>query len=108
MYPNSIKNLIESFKLLPGIGSKTAERLAFSVLDLDLDQADFFSESIKDVKSTIHKCSICNNLTDEDLCFVCSNENRDNNVLCVVDDSKNVFLFEKLGIFKGRYHVWMV
>ncbi|MBR6949494.1 MAG: recombination protein RecR [Bacilli bacterium] len=105
MYPNSIKNLIESFKLLPGIGSKTAERLAFSVLDLDLDQADFFSESIKDVKSTIHKCSICNNLTDEDLCFVCSNENRDNNVLCVVDDSKNVFLFEKLGIFKGRYHV---
>lgn len=105
MYPNSIKNLIESFKLLPGIGSKTAERLAFSVLDLDLDQADFFSESIKVVKSTIHKCSICNNLTDEDLCFVCSNENRDNNVLCVVDDSKNVFLFEKLGIFKGRYHV---
>ena len=105
MYPNSINNLIESFKLLPGIGSKTAERLAFSVLDLDLDQAKFFSESINDVKSSIHKCSICNNLTDDDLCFVCSNENRDNSVLCVVDDSKNVFLFEKLGIFNGKYHV---
>ena len=105
MYPNSIKNLIESFKLLPGIGSKTAERLAFSILDLDTDQAKFFSESINDVKNTIHKCSVCNNLTDDDLCFVCSNENRDNSVLCVVDDSKNVFLFEKLGIFNGRYHV---
>ena len=69
MYPDSIKNLIESFKLLPGIGSKTAERLAFSVLDLDDEQAEFFSNSINDVKSTIHKCSVCNNLTDDDVCY---------------------------------------
>ncbi len=105
MYPESIKNLIESFKFLPGIGSKTAERLAFSILDLDDDQVAFFSNSIDSVKKNIHKCSICNTLTEEDICFVCSNQNRDNYTLCVVEDSKNVFLFEKLGIFKGKYHV---
>ena len=105
MYPDSIKNLIESFKLLPGIGSKTAERLAFSVLDLDDEQAEFFSNSIDDVKSTIHKCSVCNNLTDNDLCYICMNHERDEHMLCVVEDSKSVFLFEKLGIFRGKYHV---
>ena len=105
MYPDSIKNLIESFKLLPGIGSKTAERLAFSVLDLDDEQAEFFSNSIDDVKSTIHKCSVCNNLTDNDLCYICMNHDRDEHMLCVVEDSKSVFLFEKLGIFRGKYHV---
>lgn len=105
MYPDSIKNLIESFKLLPGIGSKTAERLAFSVLDLDDEQAEFFSNSINDVKSTIHKCSVCNNLTDDDVCYICQNHDRDEHMLCVVEDSKSVFLFEKLGIFRGKYHV---
>ena len=105
MYPDSIKNLIESFKFLPGIGSKTAERLAFSILDLDDEQAEFFSNSISDVKNNIHKCSICNNLTDQELCFIFSNQNRDEHMLCVVEDSKSVFLFEKLGIFHGQYHV---
>lgn len=105
MYPDSIKNLIESFKLLPGIGSKTAERLAFSVLDLDDEQAEFFSNSIEDVKSTIHKCSVCNNLTDNDFCYICMNHDRDEHMLCVVEDPKSVFLFEKLGIFRGKYHV---
>lgn len=105
MYPDSIINLIESFKLLPGIGSKTAERLAFSVLELDDDQAEFFSNSIVDVKSSIHKCSICNNLTDEDVCSICLNHDRDEHMLCVVEDCKSVFLFEKLGIFRGKYHV---
>lgn len=105
MYPDSLKNLIESFKFLPGIGSKTAERLAFSILDLDEEQAEFFSNSIDDVKSKIHRCSICNNLTDEDICSICSNYDRDEHMLCVVEDSKNVFLFEKIGIFKGKYHV---
>lgn len=105
MYPDSIKNLIESFKFLPGVGSKTAERLAFSILDLDEEQAQFFSNSINEVKSSIHKCLECNTLTDDELCFVCTNQNRDEHILCVVDDSKNVFLFEKLGIFRGKYHV---
>ena len=105
MYPDSIKSLIESFKFLPGIGEKTAERLAFSVLELEEEQVDFFSESITDVKKNIHKCHICNTLTDNDICFVCSDETREDAVLCVVEDTKNVFLFERLGMFHGKYHV---
>ena len=105
MYPDSIKNLIESFKFLPGIGEKTAERLAFSILDLEDEQTDIFSSSIEDVKQNIHNCSKCNTLTDSDLCFVCSDDSRNKDLLCVVEDSKNVFLFEKLGMFNGMYHV---
>lgn len=105
MYPESIKNLIESFKFLPGIGEKTAERLAFSILDLEDEQTDIFSSSIEDVKQNIHNCSKCNTLTDSDLCFVCSDDSRNKDLLCVVEDSKNVFLFEKLGMFNGMYHV---
>ncbi|MBQ8132045.1 MAG: recombination protein RecR [Bacilli bacterium] len=105
MYPDSIKNLIESFKCLQGIGSKTAERLAFSILDLEDEQVEFFASSLTEVKEKIHKCQECNNLTDDDLCFICSDPGRDEHILCVVDDSKSVFLFEKLGIFHGKYHV---
>ena len=105
MYPDSLKNLIESFKYLPGIGEKTAERLAFAVLEFDEDQCELFSQSLLDVKSKIKKCSICNTLTENDVCFVCSNNLRDNEILCVVDDTKSVFLFEKLGMFNGHYHV---
>ena len=105
MYPDSLKNLIESFKYLPGIGEKTAERLAFAVLEFDEDQCELFSQSLLDVKSKIKKCSICNTLTENDVCFVCSNSLRDNEILCVVDDTKSVFLFEKLGMFNVYYHV---
>lgn len=105
MYPESIKNLIESFKFLPGIGEKTAERLAFSVLELDEEQVELFSESLISVKKNIQKCSLCNTLTEDEFCFVCADDMRDNNVLCVVEDTKNVFLFEKLGMFQGKYHV---
>lgn len=105
MYPDSIKNLIESFKYLPGIGEKTAERLAFSILELEDEQIELFSLSLGDVKKKVHKCKVCNTLTDDELCFVCSDNTRDNNVLCVVEDTKSVFLFEKHGMFHGRYHV---
>lgn len=105
MYPESIKCLIESFKYLPGIGEKTAERLAFSVLGLDDEQVELFSESLVDVKSKIHKCSKCNTLTEDNLCYICSDETRDSKILCVVDDCKSVFLFERLGMFNGKYHV---
>ncbi len=105
MYPDSIKSLIESFKFLPGIGEKTAERLAFSVLELEEEQAEFFAESLVDVKRNIHKCSVCNTLTEDDTCFICNDNDRDNDLLCVVEDTKNVFLFEKLGMFHGKYHV---
>ena len=105
MYPESIKSLVESFKYLPGVGEKTAERLAFSVLELEDEQVEMFSESLKDVKEKVHKCSKCNTLTDNDLCFVCADSTRDSKILCVVEDTKSVFLFEKLGMFNGKYHV---
>ena len=105
MYPESLKNLIESFKLLPGIGEKTAERLAFYVINLEDEKTDFFAESIKLAKEKIKKCSICNGITDKDVCDIYSNELRNRNVLCVVEDPKSIFLFEKIGAFNGDYHV---
>lgn len=105
MYPDSVKNLIEAFKYLPGIGEKTAERLAFSILDLDEDQVSLFSESLVEVKNKIHPCPNCNTYTDQDICSICSDITRDKSTLCVVEDTKNVFLFEKLGMFYGVYHV---
>lgn len=105
MYPESLKNLIESFKLLPGIGEKTAERLAFYVISLEEDKTNFFADSIKLAKEKIKKCSICNGITDKDVCDICSNELRNKNVLCVVEDPKSIFLFERIGTFNGDYHV---
>ena len=105
MYPDSIKNLIESFKLLSGVGEKTAERFAFSILGMDEDNVEFFSDSLKAVKDKVHLCKKCNNLTENDCCYICSNEDRNKNVLCVVEDPKSVFLFERVGVFNGYYHV---
>ena len=105
MYPESIRCLIESFKYLPGIGEKTAERLAFSVLNMEEEQVELFSSSLMDVINNVHKCPICNSLTDSDICSICSDPTRDSKILCIVEDSKSVFLFEKLGMFRGKYHV---
>lgn len=105
MYPESIKGLIESFKFLPGIGEKTAERLAFSILNLEDEQVEFFSNSLNFVKKNVCPCSICNTLTENGNCLICNDESRNKKILCVVEDSKNVFLFEKLGKFNGVYHV---
>ncbi len=104
-YPKSIKNLIECFRKLPGIGEKTAERLALAVLNFDDNVIDMFSNSIKDVNLKIKRCSVCNNLTEDDVCSVCRDESRDGSVLCVVEEAKNSFLFEKIGSFRGKYHV---
>ncbi len=105
MYPESIKNLVDSFKSFPGIGEKTAERMAFNLLDFDEERIDLIQESIKDVRLNIHKCPVCQTLTDKELCQVCSDDTRNKDVLCIVEDSKIVFLFEKMGMYKGKYHV---
>ncbi len=105
MYPESLKNLIESFKLLPGIGEKTAERLAFFLINEDEEKTDFFSDSIKNAKQKIRRCSICNGITDKDVCDICGNNLRNKSTLCVVEDPKSIFLFEKIGVFNGEYHV---
>lgn len=105
MYPSSLENLIESFKYLPGIGEKTAERLAFAIMDMSEEKIEMFTNSIQDVQSKVHHCPVCDSLTDLEKCSICTDSNRDDSVLCVVEDPKSVFLFEKLGMFKGKYHV---
>ena len=105
MYPESLKNLIESFKLLPGIGEKTAERLAFYLINEDIEKTDFFANSIKEAKEKIKRCSICNSITDKDICDICNNNLRTKEVLCIVEDPKSIFLFEKIGTYNGEYHV---
>ena len=104
-YPSTIINLIECFKKLPGIGEKTAERLALSILDMDDDIVSIFSKSLKDMKTKIKKCKKCNYFSEDDLCEICKNKDRNSKLLCVVEDPKNIVQFEKLNIFDGFYHV---
>lgn len=104
-YPDSLQELIECFKLLPGIGEKNAERLAFAVLKFNDEQINLFSNSIKNVKEKIKKCEICNNLTENDKCDICLDNTRNNETICVVENTKNLILFEKANVFNGKYHV---
>lgn len=104
-YPTSLKKLIECFKLLPGIGEKTAERLSLAVLAFNEDNAKEFSNAINDVKTKIKKCCICHNLTEDEVCQICQDQQRDYKILCVVEHPKDIILFENLGIFNGKYHV---
>jgi recombination protein RecR len=104
-YPECLRNLIDSFKKLPGIGEKTAERLAFSIINFDDENIEMFSKSIKEIKLKLKKCTKCFNFTEEELCIICKDKNRDNEIICVVEDAKNLVLFEKAGNFNGKYHV---
>lgn len=105
MYPESIKQLIDSFKCLPGIGAKSAERLAFYMLDFDKEKLTNFADAICSVRDKICRCSVCGNIADCDICCICSNCNRDNSILFVVEKSKDIILFEKLAVYNGKYHV---
>lgn len=105
MYPSSLEQLIESLKCLPGIGEKTAERLSFAIMDMSEERVENFSENLLSVKEKIHRCPTCNGLTDLPECNICINKGRDSDTLCIVEDPKSVFIFEKLGMFKGKYHV---
>ena len=104
-YPESLNNLINSLKKLPSIGEKSAERLAFAIMNMDNEDINLFSSSILDVKSKIKKCSICGNITESDKCNICTNEDRDDSIICVVEDSKNIITLEKMGSYNGKYHV---
>lgn len=104
MYPSSIKNLIECFKKLPGIGEKTAERLSLSVLNLDKEVVELFEKSLNESKTKIRRCQICNNLSEEDVCNICSDKNRDKTI-CVVENIKNIIAIEKTNCYHGFYHV---
>ena len=104
-YPTSIRNLIECYKKLPGIGEKSAERLALASLQLDNNITDLFSKSLLDIKTKIKKCKECNSLTENEICEICSNPDRDKTTICVVQEPKNIILFEKMGTYNGLYYV---
>ena len=101
----SVENLIDEFAKLPGIGRKSAQRLAFHVLNLPKEQAQRFADAIMNAKETVHTCPKCQNLTDQELCPICSDSARDHSVICVVTDPKDVISFEKTREFRGVYHV---
>ena len=104
-YPKTILNLIECFKKYPGIGEKTAERLALASINMDEDVVELFSTSLNDGKAKIKHCTRCGSLTEDELCQICQDSSRDKQTLCVVEECKNVVLFEKIGSYKGLYHV---
>lgn len=105
IYPEKLEKLIEFYKKLPGIGEKSAERLAISTLEMKEEEIHSFSENIVKAKKELHPCSICGHLTDTDICSICSSSSRNKNLICVIEDYKSVFSFEKVGNFKGTYHV---
>lgn len=104
-YPESIRNLIECYKKLPGVGEKTAERYALASLSFEPEITDLFSKTIKNVKSKIKKCKICNYYCEDDICDICKDKTRNKKMICVVEEPKNVILFEKVGTYNGVYHV---
>ena len=101
----SLDILTEQFARLPGIGRKTAQRLAFSVLKYSPEEIEAFTSAIKDAKQKIHHCPVCQNLTDRELCPICADAGRDKSVICVVEDARAVMAFEKVRSFRGVYHV---
>ena len=105
MYPNSIKNIIDCFKDLPGIGEKTAERLAFSLINFDKEKLTSFSDAIRDVRDKLTYCDICMNITENEICDICADKERKSSIIFVVEKAKDISLFEKINIFNGKYHV---
>ncbi len=101
----SIAKLIDSFQRLPGIGHKTAEKMAYQVLEMKDENVEYFADALREVKAKIHHCPICGAYTEDDVCEVCANEMRDKTKIMVVSYPKDVIAFEKIGAFDGVYHV---
>lgn len=104
-FPAALQDLADQFARLPGIGGKTAQRLAFYVLSLPEDEAQAFADSIICAKRTVHTCPVCQNLTDREICPICDDTSRDCSVICVVADPKDVIAMERSREFNGVYHV---
>ncbi|KMY34485.1 MULTISPECIES: recombination mediator RecR [Lysinibacillus] len=104
-YPEPISKLIDSFMKLPGIGPKTAARLAFFVLTMKEDDVLSFSKALIDAKRNLSYCSVCGNITDVDPCHICTDKQRNHSIICVVQDTKDVIAMEKMRDFNGMYHV---
>lgn len=104
-YPRPLNKLINELSKLPGIGGKTAQRLAFHILSLTNQEANSIAEAIVDAKKNLHYCSVCGNLTDRDPCLICSDVERDPSIICVVETPQDVMAMERIREFKGMYHV---
>ena len=105
MYPKSLQELIESFRTLPGVGEKSAERYALSILDQSEDIVKKFANALVEVKEKLHYCETCGNLTDDDKCEICKDESRNHDTIFVVQSSKDVIAMEKTNEYHGVYHV---
>ncbi len=104
-FPASLEKLIDQFASLPGIGRKSAQRLAFHVLALPDEEADAFADAIQSAKREVKRCRICQNYTDREICPICSSEQRDKSLICVVSDPKDVLSMERAREYNGLYHV---
>lgn len=104
-YPRFLDELINFLRKLPGVGGKTAERLALSLIELRKEELEDISSLIKNIPNSLHKCKVCGHLSDEEICSICSSSSREKNTICVVEDYKSVFMFERVGSYKGVYHI---
>ena len=104
-FPVALQELADQFARLPGIGGKTAQRLAFHVLSLPEDEAQEFADAIMAAKKTVHTCPVCQNLTDREVCPICDDDLRDRSIICVVAEPKDVIAMERSREFSGVYHV---
>ena len=104
-FPAALQNLADQFARLPGIGGKTAQRLAFHMLSLSMEDAQDFADTIMEAKRTVHTCPVCQNLTDREVCPICDDDMRDHGLICVVADPKDVIAMERSREFAGVYHV---
>lgn len=104
MYPKKLELLIEQFKILPGVGSKTAERYALLMLSKSKEELQQFAEAIEEISELKH-CQICGNIAEDDECIICQNQTRDKQQICVVESSKDIIAMEKTTVFNGVYHV---
>jgi recombination protein RecR len=107
MLPGSLQELVDQFKKLPGIGAKSAQRLAFHILRTPREDAERLCQAIRDVKDRVTYCSTCNNITDVDPCSMCDDPRRDHRLICVVEEPQNVNVVDRAGGFRGVYHVLM-
>ena len=105
IYPHDLQKVIDNFKKIPGIGEKSAERQVLAILNMNEEDVVNFANSLIDAKQNLHPCSICGHLTSNDKCEICDDDLRDDDVICILEDFKSVFAFEKSGNFHGKYHV---
>ena len=104
-YPEAFQDLVDCFKRLPGIGSKSAERLTYYVLSMEKDYVNDFSKAIGNIQDKIHYCKKCGHICEGEICDICMDHDRDQSIICVVEESKDVFAMEKIKEYNGVYHV---